>query len=491
MKMRPCPCTSPESTEVSGQMMLVAHAIVGCVALAGIEAPVRLRVEYMENPAGVDVPYPARFSWALTHTERGQVQSAYQLVVSKAGAKVWDSKKVMSNTSQNVPYGGGNFTADTSYTWAITTWDGAGAQSPISTGKFSTGLYTTADWSGAKWIGSPSGSMGQFRKSFQAKGPVTRATAYIVGLGYYKLFVNGQKISTHELGAFTTYDQRVYYDTQDCTEAVNAQVITGSKAQAIGVHLGDGWYAQATVHVGKPELLLRLSLEYMDGTSEDIVSDTTWSTNPGPVVSVDIYSGEIYNASMETPGWTTAEFKDTAGWANVVTASPPSDHVKLTSHAILPPIRIVEDYAPINFWQSDPNEFVFDFGQNMAGFVTLVLPEGVDRVAGTQITMLHAEGIKGPAENHSKVNHHYRAKETNVYITRGDGSAVSYTALFTYAGFRYMQLTGYPGTPTFKTLTAHFIHTDYEFTGDISFSDPDLDAVQHITRTAAMSNFQS
>ena len=126
----------------------------------------------------------------------------------------------------------------------------------------------------------------------------------------------------------------------------------------------------------------------------------------------------------------------------------------------------------------------------MAGFVTLYIPEGLTTTV-TDISMLHAEAIHGPPENHSSVYHHYRAKETNVYTTKGDGAAASYTPLFTYAGFRYMQLTGYPGTPDFKPLTAHFIHTDYELTGSISFSDPMLDAVQHITRTAAMSNFQS
>ena len=470
--------------------MIVAQFLLVGGAMAGIEAPERLRVEYMEGPQGVDVPYPVRFSWALAHSERSQVQSAYQLVVSTGGKPAWDSGKVASNVSQNVPHGGANLTADTAYTWTIATWDGGGNKSPVSTAKFSTGLYSTADWKGAKWIGTAAKGMGQFRKEFHVKGPVSRATAYIVGLGYYKLHMNGQKISTHELGAFTTYDQRVYYDTHDCTAAINAQVIAGGKTHAAGVHLGDGWYAQKTVKVGTPEMLMRLSLHYLDGTSEDILSDTTWTTHAGPVTVVDIYDGETYNASMETPGWTMPGLSS-AGWAAAVEAAPPSDHVKLTSHAILPPIRVVESYAPIQMWQSDPNEYVFDFGQNMAGILTLNIPEGVATTSGVQISMLSAEGIKGPAENHSKVNHHYRAKETNVYITKGDGAAVSYTTLFTYAGLRYVQLTGYPGVPTFKTLTAHFIHTDYEFTGDISFSDPDLDAVQHITRTAAMSNFQS
>jgi hypothetical protein len=154
----------------------------------------------------------------------------------------------------------------------------------------------------------------------------------------------------------------------------------------------------------------------------------------------------------------------------------------------------------------------------MAGFATLYVPDGMDTKPNTEIAMFHAEMIHGPPENKSKIYHHYgNAKETNTYVTKGTGEAITYTPLFTCkntsslpslftfhrlldrlrwrvrtdAGFRYIQLTGYPGTPDFKTLTAHFIHTDYEMTGSVSFSDPDLDAVQHITRTAAMSNFQS
>lgn len=344
-------------------LMLVAAIACMPMAAAKLAPAERLRVEYMKDPQGVDVSYPLRFSWALgAHSRRGEAQSAYQIVVATAGVKastVWDSGKVVSNVSQNVPIGVKKLTADTAYTWNITWWDSTGVASESATAKFSTGLYTTADWKGAQWIG---GAGGQYRKNFIAKGPVARATAYIVGLGYFKLHVNGRKVSDHELGAFTTYAERVYYSTIDVTAAVNAQVINGAKAQAVGVHLGDGWYAQATVKVGKPELLMRLSLQYMDGTTQDVISDLSWKYHPGPVTSVDIYNGENYNASLETPGWTSPGFVD-ASWAAVVVSPPPSDHVKLTSHAILPPIRIAEDYTPVQMWQSAPDTYVFDFGQ--------------------------------------------------------------------------------------------------------------------------------
>jgi alpha-L-rhamnosidase len=139
-------------------------------------------------------------------------------------------------------------------------------------------------------------------------------------------------------------------------------------------------------------------------------------------------------------------------------------------------------------YESSPGTYVFDFCQNMAGFTTLRLNEGVDVVAN--VTQLHAEAVHGPKP--APIYHHLTStKETNVYITRGDGRAAVYTPLFVYAGFRYVQLTGLPYVPDFSTLTAHFVHTDLEPIGQVSFSDPLLNSVQHITRASALSNFQS
>ena len=313
---------------------------------------------------------------------------------------------------------------------------------------------------------------------------VTRAVAYVVGLGYYKLYVNGVKASTHELGAFTTFTKRVYYDTWDVTA-----LMVGSK-QAIGVVLGNGWYSQPTVNVGSPSLYCRVSITFSDGTTTDVVSSTKWQSAMGPVGANDIYGGEVYDAQREQPDWSLPAF-DASKWTAAAASSAPSATVKISSHARLPPIRVGETYSPITMYESSPGVYVYDFGQNMAGFVTLRIPSGIATAAGTNISMLHAEAVHGPPP--AKIFHHYGGanKEVNTYLTSGNGKAVSYTAQFVYAGFRYVQLTGYPGVPDFHTLSAHFVHTDYEMIGGISFSDPMLDAVQHITRTAAMSNFQS
>ena len=171
-----------------------------CVPHFGFHcAAVRLRVEYMEAPIGVDVAKP-RFSWALAHSERGAAQTAYRVVVTQAvslprlSATVWDSGKVASNRSQNVAYDGTALEADNAYEWAVRYYDHNGAESPWANCSFAMGLPDAKDWSGAEWISHPDvqvahGRGVQLRTEFNASD-VTRGVCYLVGLGYYKLCVS-------------------------------------------------------------------------------------------------------------------------------------------------------------------------------------------------------------------------------------------------------------------------------------------------------------
>jgi len=466
-------------------------AIASAVGNTGPQQPNRLRMEYMNNPSGVDVKYQPRLTWALAHTDRGEVQTAYRINVFKYTGSGWqeshDTGLVKSNISQNV-----HLTAPlengTAYQWTVMFVDSQGKTSPWSEyASFSTGIDLAA--SGAKWIGINQSGCFQARQEFYTKKEVARATAYGVGLGYYKLYVDGEKVSTHELGSFTTYATRVYYDTYEITAAMRT---TGSSNHhVIAVSVGDGWYAQDSVHAGQNSLIMRVEILYTDGTTDYVETNATWKVSHSPVTKVDIYKGENYDATLETPGWTTAAYSEVPSvWSSPNVMAPPSPNVTLASHAVLPHIEIAESYTPCDFWESSPGVYVFDFCQNMAGFATLRVPEGMAITPGQNISYQHAEVIHGPkpAAIH---NHYNNAPEINTYVTRGDGQAIEHTTMFTYAGFRYIALTGFPGTPDFNTLTAHFVHTAYELTGSVSFSDPLLTSVQHITRTAAMSNFQS
>ena len=177
---------------------------------------------------------------------------------------------------------------------------------------------------------------------------------------------------------------------------------------------------------------------------------STWEVSGSPVTSGDIYKGETYNATRETPGWTSPGYAGGAMWAKASAMAGPSPGVKITSHAVLPPIRIAQTFSPCDMWESSPGTFVFDFCQNMAGITTLRVPEGMANVPGATITHQHAELVYGPKP--AAIHNHYGTStpEINTYITKGDGAAIEHTAMFTYAGFRYVALTGFPGTPVIR-----------------------------------------
>ena len=248
--------------------------------------------------------------------------------------------------------------------------------------------------------------------------------------------VNGQRVSTHELGIFTTFQQRIYYDTYDVSQALwtfnsTKQVIGEliSRCRALchlvtGIMLGHGWYAQPSVNVGPPSLFFTLNVHavFPNGTSGvvTVVSDTTWTQSVGPITADDIYngmgvsqhlfnliyiSGETFDSRLVQPGWTLPSF-DASQWVAASVVPPPSANVILSSHAIMPHIAIEQSYTPIQMWESAPGTWVFDFGQNMvrlfvvlpafrdalqAGFTTLYVPEGLATEAGIEITQISAE----------------------------------------------------------------------------------------------------
>lgn len=223
------------SVFVLGLALLVLPAILA-------QSTSRLRVEYLENPLTIDVKTP-RFSWALQHTSRGQTQSAYQIIVNilqptgGKGPTVWDTGKVASSTSLNVPYGGVPLADDSDYAWTVTWWDNNGAQAPAAAGQFSTGLYIPGSWLGAQWLtadnsSAATSSANVFRSEFNLPAVPVRARLYISGLGYHRTSINGVRVSLFELGQFTTFQKRTLYDVIDVKSALQQGCNT------LGVMLG-------------------------------------------------------------------------------------------------------------------------------------------------------------------------------------------------------------------------------------------------------------
>ena len=369
-------------------------AAAGTVTLC---APERARIEYEAAPLGLDVQ-TARFSWALCAegSPRGLSQAAYSIEVHDVDAKklLWASGTVMSNRSTNVRYGGTErLPADGAFAWRVQWWSGEDMTAPspwTEKSSFTTGLFADSDWKGAEWI-----TMGKSvspdhvllrSPSFQLPSgkTIARAAAYVVGLGYYHLYVDGTKLSTHALGAFTTFEKRVLYDTWDATSLFASESSAVSE-HVVAVEVGPGYYTQKTVNPNRVKLCrLRLSLKFTDGTVMDVVTSAAngasgWSVAEGPITHTDIYDGEYVDMRANDDSWNAVVPSPASPlkWQAADAAAPPTPTTKVTSHAVLPKIGIRESYSPCAMYQSAPGVYVYDFCQNMAGYVTFSMPSGV------------------------------------------------------------------------------------------------------------------
>lgn len=435
---------------------------------AGPLAPAGLRTEYLTEPIGIDVTRP-RFSWLLEHTERGQTQSAYQLVVSSApevsSGEAWDSGRVESSQSTQVTYAGKPLESGKSYYWKVRYWDKNGRPSPYSfVARFDMGLLSPSDWKG-KWIGGAN----QLRKEFSLNGRPVRARAYVSGLGYYELRINGKKVGKNVLDpGWTTYDKRVLYSTYDVTSYLK------EGANAVGVMLGQGWYESRV-------LLLQMNIELEGDRTVEVATDASWKAHQGPIISDSIYGGETYDARLETPGWDKPGYSD-AVWKAVTLVDPPKG---VLSAQMMPPIQVVDTIVPLEMWSPRPGMYVFDMGQNFSGWVRL----RVKGPRGAQVKLRHAELLYDDGTLNTE--NLRRANATDVYILRGDAEDEVYEPRFTYHGFRYVDLTGYPGTPGPDTLRGRVVHTAVAPSGSFFASKPILNEIQRLIFWGTKTNLHS
>ncbi len=451
------------------------------LAANGVESPQHLRCEYLKNPRGIDVLQP-RFQWWLEDSRRGEMQTAYQVLVASSPAllaedqgDVWDSGKVMSSDSTQVVYKGKALQTGHDYYWKVRYWNSQGNPSAYSQPAwFEMGLLARSDWKG-QWIGGE----GLLRKGFTLPWKVVRARAYITAIGYYELHVNGKKIGDNVLDpAWTVYSKRVLYSTYDVTPELK------EGANAVGVMLGGGWATEVAGNIPAsykaPELLFQMNIQLADGKTVSISSDTTWKTAKGPIVSDSIYDGDIYDARLEKPGWDEPGYND-SGWA-------PAREEQGTEGAIsaemMPPIRVVETLQPRSMTNPEPGVYVYDFGQNFAGWAEL----RVRGPRGTKVEMRFSE-LLYPNGMPNRQNLR-SAKARDIYILNGMGLEV-YQPHFTYHGFRYVELTGYPGTPNLNTIEALVVHSDVHTIGSFSSSREILNKIQHLIYWGQLSNLYS
>ena len=511
---------STPSSHFSLILLLLATSPSFAQSPGGI-TPDRLRCEYRVDPLGIDTPCP-RLSWTLIadSSSRSQCQTAYQILVASSEAlldrdkpDLWNSGKVSSDETIQIEYAGRRLASRAKCYWKVRVWDREGTASAWSeAATWEMGLIDAADWK-ATWIndGKPvSASEADcfkedpaplFRKEFTVDKPVRKARLYVAGLGYGYPRLNGAAVGDNVLStAWTNFAKRVLYDTHDVTDQIK------QGRNCLGLMLGNGWYnplpmkmwgrinLREYLTIGRPRGIAQLEIEFEDGTTRTVATDETWKTAPGPVLRNNIYLGEVYDARRELPGWDTPGFDDSA-WSSAKTAAEPVGPLCARMH---PPVRVTAELEPVRRTEPKPGVFIFDMGRNFAGWVTL----RVRGPRGTKVKLrfgeiLHPDGtlnvmtsvcgqIKKGTENLPD-RPPQLAYQSDTYILSGNGEE-TYTPRFTWHGFRYVEITGYPGTPKLDDLRGLRLSADMEKTGTFSCSNEQFNRIQKITEWTFLSN---
>jgi alpha-L-rhamnosidase len=452
-----------------------------------------LRTEYQERPLGIDVRNP-RLSWQLRSDSRDVSQLAYQVRVARdeadlrAGRRlVWDSGRVASDQSAQRVYDGPPLLSAQKYCWQVRIWDGDGAVTAWSNvGSWEMGLLEPADWKAA-WIepGLPedlkvSGPSPMLRREFTVKGPVRQARAYVTSHGLYEVHLNGRRVGDQVFTpGWTSYNKRLQYQTYDVT----TQLTPG--ANALGAMLANGWYrsdlaweGHRNIYGERLALLAQIRISYVDGREEIVGTDRQWKATTGKILMSEIYHGETYDARLETPGWTQAGYDDRQ-WSAVSVVEHRKDLLVAPAG---PPVRKVKELKPVKVFRTPAGDIVADMGQNMVGWVRLA----AQGPRGTTITLRHAEVLDKQGNFYTE--NLRGAKATARYTMKGQGREV-FEPHFTFFGFRYVAIAGYPGEVTPADLTGVVVHSDMDVTGTLETSDPMIDRLQRNIGWGQRGNF--
>ncbi len=486
--------------------------------------PGELRSEYLVNPLGIDVAQP-RFSWQLEASRRGQVQSAYQILVASSEENIarnvgdlWDSGKVASQRAVNVAYEGKPLLSGQRCWWKVRVWNRPGEDGELAgptfadeetlramrversgdysaPATFQMGLLQSSDWQ-AQWIAHPKKETSSplLRKEFTLGKKARRATVFVSGLGYYELWVNGRKVGDHVLDPGTTYynhDQpfdvkaRVLYVTHDVIPLLEAG------ANAVGVMLGHGWYSaeddiprspsHREPYGDRPRLVLQMRIDFEDGERLTVTSNETWKTAPGPVTYNDYSNGETYDARLEPDGWSRPGFDDST-WEDTVSVTAPNGRL---AAQMLTPIRVVETLKPVKMLTPQPGVFIFDMGKMLSGWTRL----RVRGKRGAEVKLRHAARVHDDGTLDARSNSHPRhvARQTDTYILKGEGDEV-WEPRFTLHGFRYVEVTGFPGTPTLASVEGRFVRSAVAESSTFACSNDLLNHIHdYVKRTFACS----
>jgi len=454
-----------------------------------------LYCEYRKNPMGLGVGRP-RISWKLASEARSVLQSAYEIEVSQDAdfrSVEWNSGKVESDQSLHVELAGSEMVSRKRYHYRVRVWGSDGERSEWSEPAwFEMGLLERSEWT-AKWIGvdKPEEQWKKrpdtyversplLRRKFEVGAGLKRARIYASALGLYELELNGARVGdSYFTPGWTSYKHRIQTQAYDVTGMLE------KGENVIGAMLGNGWYKgplawkdHYCLYGNRQALFLQMHLEYEDGSERTIVSDESWHAADGPILMSELYHGETYDARAEIPGWSRPGFDD-GEWKPVAIVEQANDVLIMQENE---PVRKFEEIKPIELIRTPLGETVLDLGQNMVGWLKF----SVRGEAGAEVVVHHAEVLD--KDGNFYTTNLRAAKQEVRYILKG-GEAEVYEPRFSFQGFRYVRLTGFPEPIRLEDFTGVVLHSDMAPTGSFTCSDPLINQLQHNIQWGLKGNF--
>lgn len=449
----------------------------GCTGLKKSDVEVvNLRCELRNAPLGIDLTAP-RLSWEIKSGQKSVLQESYRLIVSSSLEKLnadegdlWDSQQVNSDASIFIPYGGNKLESRMECYWKVRVNTNKGTSGWSEPAKWTMGLLTPGEWN-AQWIGldktfeweDPTAtntrlSARYLRKELDIKEKPIKSTLYLCGLGLYKLHINGTITGEQELSPTPTdYRKEVKYNTFDITKSLK------KGANAIGVIVGNGrfFHMRHTDSFEYPKLILQVEMEFADGSKQTVVSDDTWkATADGPIRANNEYDGEEYDACKEMPGWDKPGFDDKL-WLNAELTKPSQGQLSAQTNAN---VKIMDTLRPAGIKELKQGVYVLDMGQNMVGWLKMKVKGN----KGDRVQLRFAEFLNDDGSiNQENLR---GALATDKYTLKGEGEE-TWEPHFTYHGFRFVEIIGYPGIPDVKNFEGRIIHDEMEQTGHFETSN--------------------
>ncbi len=487
--------------------LIILSNLLGFVSYGKL-VPVKQTCEYLQNPSVVDVLKP-RLAWinAAQEGERGQSQTAWQIRVATSKSSLekpdlWDSRKVISDQSNRVEYSGKQLVSRMDCWWQVRVWDKNGVVSDWSEpANWRMGLLNPSDWK-ALWIGAPwQGEEAlpkltkpkavlpdqlpppapMFRKEFKLGKKVEKAVAFVTGLGYFELYLNGKKVGNDVLVPNqTNYGKRPelikeYIPVEDNFReykvmylAYNIKELLNKDINVLGSILGNGFFNPAKHWAGaygSPRFLAQIFITYSDGTEDVIVSDESWKASKSPILMDMVYYGEHYDARLEQLNWCTPGFDDSAWKPAVIRKAPEGKLVAHTSR----PDRVNERIEPVKIEKLANGIYHVDFGVEVSGWVSLKNMKGS---AGQKIE------IKYLCNTYSG---------DNSYIFKGVGYE-SYAARFNWFVFSGVEISNWPGELRADQITAEVVHTEIDVSAIFETSNPLFNNINKIWRRSQTDN---